>query len=300
MSLLEENEAKLALIALGRTRIGMPNPTMVDHVAAKLVNVAGPDGERLYEMAQGSPMSERTQLVSRLVDGHVLAHSEPPTVDKVAAFADAQDRHHRYQMWLKGLDVDPYGVQVSEAGGREGMPPIGYRDGPVLSRIIENFDRLQGEVCKRTGLPRDWLWWEHAVGGVLDPADNGRFWFVEVRPPGTEAVVTTLSVSLNNSAVTRGERKITVTEVATLEGWPILSPSAMAIVLRDETDHRMTLAVRQALDDWDDNYGGGPIDPNEDGFTCDTLGAIATRHNVNPHALVAAVYEARPALEATP
>jgi hypothetical protein len=69
--------------------------------------------------------------------------------------------------------------------------------------------------------------------------------------------------------------------------------NARQALLEPDTTSELETAVKDALEAWDIGWGGGPIDLNEDGFTCDRIGAIADEYEVDCHALWAAVCEAR-------
>lgn len=163
---LSDSELSVILIALGRTRQGMPDPTMIDTLAEKIDHALEGKGGQLYEMAKGAPMGERTKLIERLVAGAVIEPREPLTMAKVQAMVEAVDRHRRYDAWLAGRTVDSEGVEravVADAGAAdyEMRLPGGERHGPRLVAFIENFVRIQERFTYITGIPAAWCLWEY-------------------------------------------------------------------------------------------------------------------------------------------
>lgn len=54
-----------------------------------------------------------------------------------------------------------------------------------------------------------------------------------------------------------------------------------------------TQAIEAAFRLWDSTYGGGNVRADEDGFTCDEVGAIARAYGIDPGLLQAAVLAPR-------
>lgn len=167
MNLDNETELAVVLVALGRCRAGMPDPELCDKIAQRVELALGPKAGRLYEMAQTADMgSSRSQMIHDLVNGGILAPSEPLSAQAMLARVEAGVKARKFEAWWAGRHLDANGVQTDNVDPDvavhdfwEQLPP-GQRQGPRLSRFLKHFDNIQAHFEDFTGIPAEWCLWQ--------------------------------------------------------------------------------------------------------------------------------------------
>ena len=154
-------QLKLLLIALGRTRDGMPQPEVVDVLAGLIEKSLDGKAGRLYEMAQGAPMGGRTVLMEKLVNGYSIAPPEPLTLATVLHAAQLATNRLDLEHYFSGSHTDPDLVPMVR----------GERDGERLAWFLKHFGRLQEMMAERTGIPASWMRWSHDAQWLRDEKD---------------------------------------------------------------------------------------------------------------------------------
>lgn len=236
MAVMDSAEVNIALVALGRSRDSFPVPGAVDVVARKLAALAGasPKALDMYEMAQGSPLSARSALIGRLVDGDVIDAPKALSAGQVLDRAQQVVLRRRVDAWMDGYFVDQNNRRVPErpdgAGPAEPEDNLLPQDrpGPRLGRFLKAFPRIVEAVERATGLPGAWLtwefnaeWYEQIVGQVLDGQEVicwGRDWmpwFVSVQVDGDALIEFVVET---NALPSRSETRSFDVDVTTLDG----------------------------------------------------------------------------------
>lgn len=160
---LDDAQKKLILVALGRTRSGMPQPEVIDVIAGIIERDMDGRAGQMYEMAQGAPMGGRSTLIKKLVDGMTLTPPEPLTLSTVLHAAHLAANREA----LRGYFAGSYEQTDGE------LPMVrSERDGPRLEWFLQNFNRIQELFTERTGIPSSWVVWSHDAQWLEDERDR--------------------------------------------------------------------------------------------------------------------------------